>query len=201
MVRRASRHQRGGRACRGRACVQACGAMHRSPGAGRDMLCKQAGMPASGELRQSARALACAHACPAARPGALPGGPSHGFPAASDCPQPGSERSACARARAAWYSVFLNSLVHVFMYAYYFAATALGANAAARRRYLWWGRYLTQFQARPGPPWPLPARRRASRARFAAAAHARHGRPGSRRPARPGQARRARARRLRRPGC
>ena len=56
--------------------------------------------------------------------------------------------------RAAWYSVFLNSLVHVFMYAYYFAATALGANPAARRRYLWWGRYLTQFQvrgaARPG---------------------------------------------------
>lgn len=47
---------------------------------------------------------------------------------------------------AAWYSVFLNSLVHVFMYAYYFAATALGANPAARRRYLWWGRYLTQFQ-------------------------------------------------------
>jgi hypothetical protein len=101
MVRRASRHQRGGRACRGRACVQACGAMHRSPGAGRDMLCKQAGMPASGELRQSARALACAHACPAARPGALPGGPSHGFPAASDCPQPGSARCArCARARS-----------------------------------------------------------------------------------------------------
>ncbi|KAK9827354.1 hypothetical protein WJX81_000104 [Elliptochloris bilobata] len=46
----------------------------------------------------------------------------------------------------AWYSVFLNSLVHVFMYAYYFAATALSDNPAARRRYLWWGRYLTQFQ-------------------------------------------------------
>ena len=57
--------------------------------------------------------------------------------------------------RAAWYSVFLNSLVHVFMYAYYFAATALGANPAARRRYLWWGRYLTQFQVRG---WPFPGR-------------------------------------------
>ena len=44
--------------------------------------------------------------------------------------------------------MFLNSLVHVFMYAYYFAATALGANPAARQRYLWWGRYLTQFQVR-----------------------------------------------------
>lgn len=66
--------------------------------------------------------------------------------------------------------MFLNSLVHVGMYAYYFAATALGARPAARRRYLWWGRYLTQFQARgsrqacctrvPGPHLAGPAANR-----------------------------------------
>ena len=62
----------------------------------------------------------------------------------------------CVPMRAAWYSVFLNSLVHVFMYAYYFAATALGANPAARRRYLWWGCYLTQFQVRGLPRLRVP---------------------------------------------
>jgi hypothetical protein len=47
---------------------------------------------------------------------------------------------------AAWYSVFLNSLVHVFMYSYYLAAVLLAGNEKAKRRYLWWGRYLTMFQ-------------------------------------------------------
>ena len=47
---------------------------------------------------------------------------------------------------AAWYSVFLNSLVHVFMYSYYLAASLLGGNDAAKKKYLWWGRYLTMFQ-------------------------------------------------------
>ena len=36
----------------------------------------------------------------------------------------------------------LNSLVHVFMYGYYFLA-ALGPNV---RKYLWWKKYLTVFQ-------------------------------------------------------
>lgn len=47
---------------------------------------------------------------------------------------------------AAWYSTFLNSLVHVVMYTYYFIAALLGSNEKAKKRYLWWGRYLTQFQ-------------------------------------------------------
>nr|ACK99719.1 delta-6 polyunsaturated fatty acid elongase [Lobosphaera incisa] len=46
----------------------------------------------------------------------------------------------------AWYCCFLNSLVHVLMYTYYLLATLLGKDAKARRKYLWWGRYLTQFQ-------------------------------------------------------
>lgn len=32
------------------------------------------------------------------------------------------------------------------MYAYYFLASALGKDARRRKRYLWWGRYLTMFQ-------------------------------------------------------
>jgi elongation of very long chain fatty acids protein 4 len=47
---------------------------------------------------------------------------------------------------AAWYSTFLNSLVHVVMYTYYFTAAMLGSNEKAKKKYLWWGRYLTQFQ-------------------------------------------------------
>ncbi len=42
--------------------------------------------------------------------------------------------------------MFLNSLVHVFMYSYYLAASLLGGNERAKRKYLWWGRYLTMFQ-------------------------------------------------------
>ena len=37
---------------------------------------------------------------------------------------------------------FLNSLVHVFMYGYYFLA-ALGPSM---KKYLWWKKYLTLFQ-------------------------------------------------------
>eukprot|EP00884_Botryococcus_braunii_P013416 jgi/Botrbrau1/22075/Bobra.0206s0003.1 len=47
---------------------------------------------------------------------------------------------------AAWYTCFINSLVHVFMYSYYLLAAALGGNERAKKKYLWWGRYLTQFQ-------------------------------------------------------
>lgn len=46
----------------------------------------------------------------------------------------------------AYYSVFLNSLVHVIMYSYYGLAALLGKDAKKRRKYLWWGQYLTMFQ-------------------------------------------------------
>ena len=32
------------------------------------------------------------------------------------------------------------------MYAYYFLASTIGKDAGLRRRYLWWGHYLTMFQ-------------------------------------------------------
>ena len=37
---------------------------------------------------------------------------------------------------------FLNSFVHVVMYTYY----ALSAMGPEVQKYLWWKRYLTQFQ-------------------------------------------------------
>lgn len=46
----------------------------------------------------------------------------------------------------AYYSAALNSFVHVVMYTYYFLASAIGKNEKARKRYLWWGKYLTQLQ-------------------------------------------------------
>jgi elongation of very long chain fatty acids protein 4 len=52
----------------------------------------------------------------------------------------------CAPGGDAWYSTFLNSLVHVIMYSYYLLATLVGKDVRTRRKYLWWGRYLTQFQ-------------------------------------------------------
>lgn len=45
-----------------------------------------------------------------------------------------------------WYCVMLNSLVHVLMYTYYLVAAALGKDEQKKRKYLWWGRYLTMFQ-------------------------------------------------------
>jgi hypothetical protein len=47
---------------------------------------------------------------------------------------------------AAYYSVALNSFVHVVMYSYYFLASAIGKDKRKRQRYLWWGAYLTMFQ-------------------------------------------------------
>lgn len=32
------------------------------------------------------------------------------------------------------------------MYVYYFLASAIGKDEARRRKYLWWGKYLTMFQ-------------------------------------------------------
>jgi GNS1/SUR4 family len=47
---------------------------------------------------------------------------------------------------AAYYSAALNSLVHVVMYTYYLLASTVGKDEKTRRKYLWWGRYLTMFQ-------------------------------------------------------
>lgn len=46
----------------------------------------------------------------------------------------------------AYFSAALNSGVHVFMYLYYLLAATLGKNDKVRRKYLWWGKYLTQLQ-------------------------------------------------------
>ncbi|KAG0586690.1 hypothetical protein KC19_2G109800 [Ceratodon purpureus] len=46
----------------------------------------------------------------------------------------------------AYFSAALNSGVHVFMYLYYFLAACLRGNPKLRAKYLFWGRYLTQFQ-------------------------------------------------------
>ena len=45
-----------------------------------------------------------------------------------------------------WYSAALNSLVHVAMYTYYFLASISSANPGFRKKYLWWGKYMTSFQ-------------------------------------------------------
>jgi elongation of very long chain fatty acids protein 4 len=45
----------------------------------------------------------------------------------------------------AWYSAALNSLVHVAMYTYYYLAS-LSSSPDFRRKYLWWGKYMTSFQ-------------------------------------------------------
>lgn len=46
----------------------------------------------------------------------------------------------------AYFSAALNSWVHVCMYSYYLLAIIIGKDADRRRKYLWWGRYLTQMQ-------------------------------------------------------
>lgn len=46
----------------------------------------------------------------------------------------------------AYYSCALNSFVHVLMYSYYLLSTIFGKDQRLKRTYLWWGRYLTQFQ-------------------------------------------------------
>mmetsp|Transcript_14639 Transcript_14639/g.44233 ORF Transcript_14639/g.44233 Transcript_14639/m.44233 type:complete len:297 (+) Transcript_14639:64-954(+) len=46
----------------------------------------------------------------------------------------------------AYYSCALNSFVHVLMYTYYLLSTMFGKDERLKRTYLWWGRYLTQFQ-------------------------------------------------------
>jgi len=43
-----------------------------------------------------------------------------------------------------YYSAALNSWVHVVMYFYYLCSSIL--SPGARKRYLWWGKYLTQMQ-------------------------------------------------------
>jgi elongation of very long chain fatty acids protein 4 len=46
----------------------------------------------------------------------------------------------------AYYSVVLNSFVHVVMYTYYGLASAIGPYPVARKKWLWWSSYLTRFQ-------------------------------------------------------
>jgi elongation of very long chain fatty acids protein 4 len=46
----------------------------------------------------------------------------------------------------AYFSAALNSWVHVCMYSYYLLAILVGKSEKARKKYLWWGRYLTQMQ-------------------------------------------------------
>lgn len=46
----------------------------------------------------------------------------------------------------AYFSAAVNSGVHVFMYFYYLVSALLRNNERARRKYLFWGRYLTQLQ-------------------------------------------------------
>eukprot|EP00227_Mantoniella_beaufortii_P012391 CAMPEP_0197605610 /NCGR_PEP_ID=MMETSP1326-20131121/43431_1 /TAXON_ID=1155430 /ORGANISM="Genus nov. species nov., Strain RCC2288" /LENGTH=293 /DNA_ID=CAMNT_0043173433 /DNA_START=72 /DNA_END=953 /DNA_ORIENTATION=+ len=46
----------------------------------------------------------------------------------------------------AYFSAALNSWVHVCMYTYYLMAVLIGKDEKRRKKYLWWGRYLTQMQ-------------------------------------------------------
>ena len=46
----------------------------------------------------------------------------------------------------AYFSAALNSWVHVCMYTYYLMAVLVGKDQRKRKKYLWWGRYLTQMQ-------------------------------------------------------
>jgi elongation of very long chain fatty acids protein 4 len=46
----------------------------------------------------------------------------------------------------AYYSVVLNSFVHVAMYTHYGLASAIGPVPSVRKRWLWWSSYLTMFQ-------------------------------------------------------
>lgn len=45
----------------------------------------------------------------------------------------------------AWFSVTINCWVHVVMYTYYFLTSVI-RDKDTRKKYLWWGIYLTQFQ-------------------------------------------------------
>jgi elongation of very long chain fatty acids protein 4 len=47
---------------------------------------------------------------------------------------------------AAYFSAALNSWVHVCMYMYYLIASLLPKDEKTRKKYLWWGKYLTQMQ-------------------------------------------------------
>ena len=44
-----------------------------------------------------------------------------------------------------WLGSALNSFVHVVMYSYYLLAS-MSSDPSFRKKYLWWGRYLTTFQ-------------------------------------------------------
>ncbi|KAG0564642.1 hypothetical protein KC19_8G127500 [Ceratodon purpureus] len=46
----------------------------------------------------------------------------------------------------AYFSAMLNSWIHVFMYLYYLLAATIAKDEKRRRKYLFWGKYLTMFQ-------------------------------------------------------
>ena len=46
----------------------------------------------------------------------------------------------------AWYSCALNSFIHVCMYSYYLLASLSGGDPKFRKKYLWWGKYMTMMQ-------------------------------------------------------
>lgn len=46
----------------------------------------------------------------------------------------------------AYFSAAFNSWVHVAMYLYYLLAATVAKDTERRRRYLWWGKYLTMMQ-------------------------------------------------------
>ena len=73
-----------------------------------------------------------------------------------------------------WVSSALNSFVHVIMYTYYLLASLSSNSPNFRRKYLWWGRYLTTFQMLQfvidGVVSPAP-RRNATHARTHARTH------------------------------
>ncbi|KAH6555945.1 hypothetical protein KP509_1Z215400 [Ceratopteris richardii] len=46
----------------------------------------------------------------------------------------------------AYISAALNSIVHVFMYLYYFLSALWTDDMKRKQRYLFWGKYLTQMQ-------------------------------------------------------
>jgi len=46
----------------------------------------------------------------------------------------------------AYFSAAQNSFVHIVMYAYYLVAALIGKDEKMKKKYLWWGKHLTQMQ-------------------------------------------------------
>eukprot|EP00210_Caulerpa_lentillifera_P008318 g7937.t1 len=52
----------------------------------------------------------------------------------------------CCPGGDAYYTAALNSFVHIFMYTYYLLSLIVGKDSKKRKKWLWWGRYMTLFQ-------------------------------------------------------